>query len=168
MNHQSDMISSFHRKLPLINYNNASGKILTIWLKMTYGQWPVHQARVIADHTSLWLTNNWTYLINNHGISRYEPRILHILGLTVNTTTNINANNRKLYKPSQSRVDLQIFHGLPVSTKHLYKICATSVQRLRRWADVAQMLYKCFAFTGLTLVLLNCLLQFFVLWIWSC
>ena len=36
----------------------------------------------------------------------------------------------------------------PVNTKHLYNICTMLVQRRRRWADVGQMLYKCFVFTG--------------------
>ena len=34
----------------------------------------------------------------------------------------------------------------PVNTKHLYNICTISGQRRRRWADVVQMLYKCFVF----------------------
>ena len=33
------------------------------------------------------------------------------------------------------------------NTKHKYNICTTSAQRLRRWADVVQMSYKCFMFT---------------------
>ena len=39
-----------------------------------------------------------------------------------------------------------------VNTKHMYNICTTLDQRRRRWADVVQMLYKCFVFTGLGLV----------------
>ena len=34
----------------------------------------------------------------------------------------------------------------PVSTKHLYNICTMWDLRRRRWADVVQMLYECFAF----------------------
>ena len=34
------------------------------------------------------------------------------------------------------------------NTKHLYNICTMLDQRRRRWADVAQMLYKCFVFVG--------------------
>ena len=34
----------------------------------------------------------------------------------------------------------------PANTKHLYDICAMLVQRRRRWADVVQMLFKCFVF----------------------
>ena len=30
------------------------------------------------------------------------------------------------------------------NTKHLYNICTTSAQRLRRWPNIVQMLYKCF------------------------
>ena len=30
--------------------------------------------------------------------------------------------------------------GVPVNTKHLFKICTMLDQRQRRWADVAQML----------------------------
>ena len=33
-----------------------------------------------------------------------------------------------------------------INTKHLYNICAMLVQRLRRWSNIAQMLYKCFVF----------------------
>ena len=32
----------------------------------------------------------------------------------------------------------------PVNGKHLYNICTLLDQRRRRWADVVQMLYKCF------------------------
>ena len=36
----------------------------------------------------------------------------------------------------------------PANTKHLYNICTKLDQRRRRWADVVQMLYKCFVFAG--------------------
>ena len=36
----------------------------------------------------------------------------------------------------------------PANTKHLYNICTTSAQRLRRWSNIIQMLYKCFVFAG--------------------
>ena len=36
----------------------------------------------------------------------------------------------------------------PANTKHLYNICTMLDQRQRRWADVVQMLYKCFVFAG--------------------
>ena len=36
----------------------------------------------------------------------------------------------------------------PANAKHLYNICATSAQRLRRWSNVVQMLYKCVVLTG--------------------
>ena len=36
----------------------------------------------------------------------------------------------------------------PASTKHLCNICTMSAQRLRRWSDIVQMLYKCFVFSG--------------------
>ena len=39
-------------------------------------------------------------------------------------------------------------HNNPVNTKHLHNICTMLGQRRRRWADVVQMLYKCFVFTG--------------------
>ena len=39
--------------------------------------------------------------------------------------------------------------GLKANTKHLYNICTTSAQRLRRWSNIVQILYKCFVFTGL-------------------
>ena len=39
--------------------------------------------------------------------------------------------------------------AIPANTKHLYTICIMLDQRRRRWADVVQMLYKCFVFLGI-------------------
>ena len=39
----------------------------------------------------------------------------------------------------------------PAKTTHLYNIFTTSAQRLRRWSNIVQMLYKCFVLTGITL-----------------
>ena len=36
----------------------------------------------------------------------------------------------------------------PVNTKHVYIMCTMLDQRRRRWANVVQMLYKCFVFAG--------------------
>ena len=36
----------------------------------------------------------------------------------------------------------------PANTKHLHNICTMLGQRRIRWADVVQMLYKCFVFAG--------------------
>ena len=38
---------------------------------------------------------------------------------------------------------------IPANTKHLYNICTTSAQRLRRRSNIVQMLYKCFVFAGI-------------------
>ena len=51
-------------------------------------------------------------------------------------------------------VEQQVTQGpitcvFPVNTKHFYSICTMLDQRRRRWADVVQMLYKCFVFAGL-------------------
>ena len=40
-------------------------------------------------------------------------------------------------------------NNFSANTKHLYTICTTSAQLLRRWSNIVQMLYKCFVFTGL-------------------
>ena len=37
---------------------------------------------------------------------------------------------------------------LSANTKHVYNICTMLDQRRRRWADVLQILYKCFVFAG--------------------
>ena len=37
---------------------------------------------------------------------------------------------------------------LPQQTQHLYNICPTSAQRLRRCSNIVQMLYKYFVFAG--------------------
>ena len=44
--------------------------------------------------------------------------------------------------------NLSIFEIFPANTKHFYNICTTSAQRLRRWYDIVQMLYKYFVFAG--------------------
>ena len=46
---------------------------------------------------------------------------------------------------------IQILH-IPANTKHLYNICTMLAQRRRRWADVVQMLYKCFVFAGMWVI----------------
>ena len=38
--------------------------------------------------------------------------------------------------------------AFPNTPKHLYNICTMLDQRRRRWADVVQMLCKCFVFAG--------------------
>ena len=57
-------------------------------------------------------------------------------------------------------VVMQIYHVVVVTserhlgaiytgnTKHLFNICTMLDQRRRRWADVVQMLYKCFVLAG--------------------
>ena len=39
--------------------------------------------------------------------------------------------------------------GVPVNAKHLYSIYTMLDQRRRRWADVVQILCKCFVFAGM-------------------
>ena len=41
------------------------------------------------------------------------------------------------------------FVYIPANTKHLYNICTMLGQCRRRWADVVQMVYKCFVFAGI-------------------
>ena len=41
-----------------------------------------------------------------------------------------------------------IIQHFPANTKLLHKICTTSVETLRRWFNIVQMLQKCFVFTG--------------------
>ena len=42
-------------------------------------------------------------------------------------------------------------NNIPANTKHFYNICTASSQRLRRWSDIVQMLYKYFVFAGMSL-----------------
>ena len=41
---------------------------------------------------------------------------------------------------------------LPANTKHLHNNCTMSAQRLRRWSNIVQLLYKCFVFAGLCII----------------
>ena len=42
---------------------------------------------------------------------------------------------------------------VPENINHLHNIYTTLAQRLRRWTNIVQMLYKCVVFTGVALVL---------------
>ena len=45
-----------------------------------------------------------------------------------------------------TRVKLRILQkSFQANTKHLYNICTMSAQRLRRWSNIEQILYKCFS-----------------------
>ena len=41
-----------------------------------------------------------------------------------------------------------IYVNMPQDTQQTQNICTTSAQRLRRWTNIVQMLYKCFVFPG--------------------
>ena len=41
-----------------------------------------------------------------------------------------------------------IFWTYPANTKHLYNICTTWAQRLRRWSNIVQMLYNVLCLLG--------------------
>ena len=61
--------------------------------------------------------------------------------------------NQKAVSAKVSRYCCLALHGsIPVNTKHLYNICTMLDQRRRRWADIVQMLYKRFVFTGIAVI----------------
>ena len=45
--------------------------------------------------------------------------------------------------------ELDLDAAIPENTKHLYNICTMLGQRRRRWANIVQMLYKCFVIAGI-------------------
>ena len=74
-------------------------------------------------------------------------------------TTAININTRNVIKPTamcqeimaQPQIKTQYLY-VPYPSEHktfLYNICTMLNQRRRRWADVVQILYKCFVFAGI-------------------
>ena len=69
-----------------------------------------------------------------------KPDSFHFISLC----QSLRNCNGKLFESSRFH-----FH-FPANTKHLYNICTKLDQRRRRWADVVQMLYKCFVFAGLS------------------
>ena len=58
--------------------------------------------------------------------------------------TNENTNYKSTGQGWMTKYsDLIVWrHNHPADTKHLYDICTTSAQRLRRWSNIVQMLYK--------------------------
>ena len=55
----------------------------------------------------------------------------------------------RVHRKTVSRDSL--LFSITANTKHLYNICTMLDQRWERWADVVQMLYKCFVFAGISL-----------------
>ena len=65
-----------------------------------------------------------------------------------------NYECKSYYDSGCWRPESLLFSGtriISANTKHLYNICTMLDQRRRRWADVVQMLYKCFVFDGMLL-----------------
>ena len=59
-------------------------------------------------------------------------------------------NNMNLALKAHAMSSAQVTHPhIPANTKHLYNICTMLARRRRRWADVVQMLYKCFVLAGI-------------------
>ena len=52
--------------------------------------------------------------------------------------------------PSHSKTGCTTHEHYSANTKYLYTLCTMLEQRRRRWAEVVQLLYKCFAFVGYT------------------
>ena len=65
-------------------------------------------------------------------------------------TQNVNCSRHQFAKDLLSFIIVGTVYFLvrciSQQTKHLYNICTMLAQRLRRWADIVQMLYKCFVF----------------------
>ena len=75
---------------------------------------------------------------------------------------NIQFRN-KVYQSSEKESMSDTRCTFPGQTKkHLYNICTTSAQRLRRWSNIVQMLYKCFVFAGYSSALTS--YHFFTQW----
>ena len=36
----------------------------------------------------------------------------------------------------------------PANTQHLQSVCTASAQRIKRWSNIVQMVYRCFVYTG--------------------
>ena len=49
-------------------------------------------------------------------------------------------------RESYDNLNFKIFSKMPTNTKHLYNIFTMAAESLRRWSNIAQMLYKCFVF----------------------
>ena len=59
-------------------------------------------------------------------------------------------NIQRLLSNQTSIAVTHVRHNVyPAITKHLHNICTTSTERLRRSANIVQMLYKCFVFSGI-------------------
>ena len=66
--------------------------------------------------------------------------------------TDAVLGQRLLYCPSFKRMLGQhlLSGSYPANTKHVYNISTTTAQRLRRWSNIVQMLYKCVVFTAMS------------------
>ena len=75
-----------------------------------------------------------------------------VLGRTQSEFEMVETNKKPLLQGSYVPVPAVSMKtaNIPVNTKHLHNICTTLNQHQRRWADVVQMLCKCFVFTGIS------------------
>ena len=111
------------------------------------------QYHVYYIYISIFIVYNVTRDTNNiSAVTAYF--LMQINKNKINNRNKKHINSWKSWRSveNQKHSDLfrilSIFEIFPANTKHLYNICTTSAQRLRRWSDIVQMLYKCFVFAG--------------------
>ena len=63
----------------------------------------------------------------------------------------VDADRQGVTGPLAIIVMSQQTQNICITCVHLYNICTMLAQRLRRWANIVQMLYKCFVFAGVAL-----------------
>ena len=101
----------------------------------------------ILPHLSFDVTCGWPLIFANpHGSCNRVCKVY-----CGSHTATQSAYKRGIMEGSiiwQNNLMIDIWKDILVNTKHLYNICTMLDQCRRRWADVVQMLYKCFVFAG--------------------
>ena len=114
--------------------------VLSCWNASS--SWPLHSCRIVANWVTFNIIDASARDIIHFRQDNYQRHPSAFIFIFLNLQENI-------MHFFTSKSVWQILTAFPANTKYLYNICTTSAQRLRRWFNIVQMLYKCFALTGL-------------------
>ena len=104
------------------------------------GNWASHSVRSTAEGQYVSKQGYWPDSEVANSVAESKQEWLWRIGSQTFTRKQTTKWHCALHKETGT---------VSANTKHLYNICTMLVQRRRRWADVVQILYKCFVFTGL-------------------
>ena len=114
---------------------------------------PLSNFHTLGDATSSGGHLNKTTTTHNFHV---DENYSHLFNLRSNVckpwylNTHFIPNNSDLnVQWNRLKTTIVIYGHIPANTKHMYNNSTMSVQHLRRWFSIVQMLYKCFVLAGI-------------------